>query len=387
MGLASAAHPSVRARISDRVGARARLDAARWQRYPQVALQASAGTAGTQESALVVQVPLWEAGRIDAEVDAASRRVDASSEAVAGAQLAIMETVVSVFGDLSRLRDRAAAAAVNVGQHERLVALMERRVAAEISSPADLTLARGRLAQAQGELRQIEAQAATSRSALEQAIGRVVTQVSALVARDLQFADASVAVQAAQEASPELRRLLREVEAARSEVLARRAARYPQIVARYRHDIRSGGLGGGVHQALLGLEYQSGPGLSAEAAVREAEARVESLRLELETRSQQLAERARTDWTSARLLGLQAAEYERALSSTNEFAESTGRQFVIGRKTWVEVLNAHREVAQVAQALADAHWGMQIAVYRLHLLTGLLVPVTGPGPEARAGPR
>ena len=280
LGLASAAHPSVRARISDRVGARARLDAARWQRYPQVALQASAGTAGTQESALVVQVPLWEAGRIDAEVDAASRRVDASSEAVAGAQLAIMETVVSVFGDLSRLRDRAAAAAVNVGQHERLVALMERRVAAEISSPADLTLARGRLAQAQGELRQIEAQAATSRSALEQAIGRVVTQVSALVARDLQFADASVAVQAAQEASPELRRLLREVEAARSEVLARRAARYPQIVARYRHDIRSGGLGGGVHQALLGLEYQSGPGLSAEAAVREAEARVESLRLE-----------------------------------------------------------------------------------------------------------
>ena len=105
---------------------------------------------------------------------------------------------------------------------------------------------------------------------------------------------------------------------------------------------------------------------------------MESLRLEHETQAQRLAERARTDWTNARVLGLQAGEYERALRSTREFAESTDRQFVIGRKSWIEVLNAYREVAQVAQSLADAYWGAQIAVHRLHLVTGLLRPASAP---------
>ena len=361
LGLASAAHPSVRARLSDRVGAEARLDAARWQRYPQVSLQAAAGTLGKQDSALQVQVPVWVAGRIDAEVNAAELRVDASTAAVAGAQLAIMDTVLAAFGELARLRDRGAAVAASVEQHARLVALMERRVATEISSQADLTLARGRLAQVQGELRQIEVQAATARSALEQAVGRAVSDTAAVAPRALPFADVDAAVAAAREASPELRRLLREIDAARRDVEARRAARYPQVVARYRYDVSSGS-GGGKHQALIGLDYQSGPGFAAAAAVREAEARVESLRLEHETQIQRLA--------------------ERALRSTREFAESTDRQFVIGRKSWIEVLNAYREVAQVAQSMADAYWGAQIAVHRLHLVTGLLRPAAAPAAVA-----
>jgi adhesin transport system outer membrane protein len=385
LSLAAAAHPSERARLSDRDGAQARLEAARWQRYPQVSLQAAAGTSGNQESALVVQVPVWVAGRIDAEVDAAGLRVEASTAAVSGAQLAIMETVLGAFGEQARLRDRRAAATASVEQHARLTALMERRVATEVSSQADLTLARARQAQAQGELRQIDAQTAAARSALEQAVGRPVPEVAPIDARVLQYGDADAAVAAAREASPELRRLLREVDAARREVDARRAARYPQVVARYRHDVSSAGAGGGRHQALIGLDYQSGPGFAAAAAVREAEARVESLRQEHETQVQRLAERARTEWTNAQVLGLQAGEYQRALRSTREFAESTDRQFVIGRKSWIEVLNAYREVAQMAQALADAHWGAQLAVHRLHLLTGLLRPLAA-APAASAAP-
>lgn len=370
LGLAAASHPSVRARQSDRVGAQARLEAARWQRYPQLSVQAAAGTSGSQETALVAQVPVWVAGRIDAEVEAATSRVGAAGSAVEGAQLAIMETVLVAFGDLARLKDRALAANASVEQHARLAALIERRVGSEISSQADLTLARGRLAQAQGELRQIESQAAAARSVLEQAVGRPVPDVASPAERPLPFADLDAAVAAALQASPELLRLQREIDAAQRDVQARRASRYPQVVARIRYDLGSGG--GSSHQAQIGLEYQSGPGFAADAAVREAEARVETLRQEHEAQAQRLAERARTDWTTARVLGLQISDLQLALRSTREFAESTDRQYVIGRKSWIEVLNAHREVAQIAQSVADAYWGAQVAVHRLHLLTGTL---------------
>lgn len=370
LDLAAVDHPSVRVRLGERAGAQARLEAARWQRYPQLSVQAAAGTSGRQETALVAQVPVWVAGRIDAEVSAASSRVGATAAAVEGAQLAIMETVLAAFGDLSRLRDRAAAALASVDQHARLAALIERRVASEVSSQADLTLARGRLAQAQGELRQIEAQIAASRSGLEQAVGRAVPDTAPMQARELLFPDVEAAVAAAREASPELQRLQREIDAAQRDVQARRAARYPQVVARIRYDLVSGG--GSSHQAQIGLDYQTGPGFAAAAAVREAEARVETLRQEYEAQVQRLAERARTDWITARVLGQQVQDLQLALRSTREFAESTDRQYVIGRKSWIEVLNAHREVAQTAQSVADAYWGAQVAVHRLHLLTGLL---------------
>jgi adhesin transport system outer membrane protein len=376
--LSATAHPSVLARRSDKAGAQARLEAAQWQRYPQLSAQAAAGTAGSQESALVVQVPLWTAGRIEADIGAARSRTQASDDAVATAQQSIMETALTAFGDWCRLSDRRAAVAASVEQHARLAALIERRADMEISSRSDLTLAQSRLGQVQGELRLIEAQIAVARSALEQAVGRPVAELVPMAHQDLPFADVALAVDTARQASPELRRLAREADAAARDLDARRAARLPQVIARYRHNLGSGTAGNG-GEAFVGLEYQSGPGLSASAAVREAEARVESLRLEAQTRQQQLAERARTDWLQARTLGLQAEELRRALQGTREVAESMDRQYVAGRKSWIEVLNAHREVAQVAQTLADAYWSAQLAVRRLQLLAGQLPATPSPG--------
>lgn len=378
--LSAREHPSVQARRSDKVGAVARLDAARWQRYPQLSAQAAAGSSGSHESALVVQVPLWTAGRIDADIGAAQSRAQASDEAVAAAQWSIMETALAAFGDWCRLEDRRAAAAASVEQHARLAALIERRADSEISSRADLTLARSRLSQAQGDLSLIEAQIAVARSALEQAVGRPVNAIAPMAHQDQPFADVAAAVAAAREASPELRRLGREIDAAARDLEARRAARLPQVVARYRHNLGSGSAGSG-GEAFVGIEYQSGPGFAATAAVREAEARVESLRLEAQTRQQQLAERARTDWLQARTLSLQAGELRRALQGTREVAESMDRQYVAGRRGWIEVLNAHREVAQVAQTLADAYWSAQLATRRLQLLAGQLPG----GPPSGAG--
>lgn len=368
--LASTRHPSVRARLSDRDGAQARLESAKWQRYPQVQVQAAAGTSGTQDRQVVVQVPVWTAGRIQADLDAAELRVLASGQAVTVAQQSISESVLEAFGEWCRLKDRAAAAATSVEQHLRLAALIQRRVDAEVSSLADLTLAQSRLGQARGELRQIEVQIASARSALEQAVGAPVPDIVVITPRSLHHASAESATQTARDASAELQRLQREIEAAQRDAAARRAAQYPQVVARYRHPL--GSSSGGSQELFLGLEYQSGAGFSAAAAVREAEARVQTLRLEQETWAQKVEERARTSWVTAQALGVQAEELLRALQSTRDVAASVDRQYVIGRKTWIDVLNAHREVSQVAQTAADARWGAQIAILRLDLLTGLL---------------
>jgi len=50
--------------------------------------------------------------------------------------------------------------------------------------------------------------------------------------------------------------------------------------------------------------------------------------------------------------------------------DSFVRQFAVGRKSWVDVLNAQRESSSARYALADAEWGRVGANIRLRILIG-----------------
>ena len=59
-------------------------------------------------------------------------------------------------------------------------------------------------------------------------------------------------------------------------------------------------------------------------------------------------------------------------SMSVEVFESFARQYVIGRKTWIDVLNAVREAVQSDLALEDVRAQLQAARLRLRAYTGTL---------------
>ncbi len=60
--------------------------------------------------------------------------------------------------------------------------------------------------------------------------------------------------------------------------------------------------------------------------------------------------------------------------------ESYTRQYVIGRKTWIDVLNAVREATQSQLALEDTHTQVIAVSLRLRAQTGTLKPNEGSKP-------
>jgi adhesin transport system outer membrane protein len=50
------------------------------------------------------------------------------------------------------------------------------------------------------------------------------------------------------------------------------------------------------------------------------------------------------------------------------------RQYQVGRKTWLDVLNAQRESTQARYSLVDLDWGIQGVQLRLLLLAGVVDP-------------
>jgi adhesin transport system outer membrane protein len=101
-----------------------------------------------------------------------------------------------------------------------------------------------------------------------------------------------------------------------------------------------------------------------------AASRKDAVQQELETLDLNLSAQVLAAVTELDALGAQLAPARALLSGTTEVVESYLRQYQIGRKNWLDVLNAQREMTQALYNVADTEFGHQLAQLKLMLLTG-----------------
>jgi len=316
---------------------------------------------------------LWSGGRIDGSIAAADSRMTAAAAGTLVEEQIVLERTVAAYVELQRQQARLVASEENVRRHTDLYGLIARRVGQEVSSAADSALATARLAQARAERQQISAAIGNARAALQSLSGESVRTVVALDAPILGFASVQEALAAAESFSPEIARQRALAAAATSDIDVRKGQLMPTLAARVEH-LRNPiiGVNSSTDRALLAFEFQPGAGLSAFSAVREAEARrlaamsaVEGSRLDLE-------QKLNAAWIDAQSSATQR-EPLRILARTNvAIVDSFLRQYRVGRKSWLDVLNAQREAVQALYALADVDSQALSGALRVRLVTGSL---------------
>lgn len=364
-----ASHPLVQGKRAAQGAAQAEREGADWQRYPALSLEAS--TQGSGASLLRLEQPLWTGGRITAAIDAAGSRFDAAGAALEEARQELGLKVIAASTEALRQQSRQQHGVTDVREHEKLLAMIQRRVAQEVSPQADQRLAASRLYASANEL-----------SVSTQALNNALAQLTQLAGQPV----AAIALPAAPEAgalaslpavltqalaySPTLRRLAFEEATAQADIASKRSAYMPQLVLRLEN---STGLQASEQRAMLVLLAQPGAGLSAKSGADAAVARREAARLAREAAEREVRERVTLDWNEwvATRLRLENASQARAMST--EVAESYARQYTAGRKTWIDVLNAVREATQSELAVDDAQAQMLAAGLRLRALTGALI--------------
>jgi adhesin transport system outer membrane protein len=367
-------YPSIAARRQEFAAAQGALEGAKWQRYPSLSVSGAAlGSNGAAPSTVSVQQILWSGGRIDGSIAAADSRMTAAAAGTLVEEQIVLERTVAAYVELQRQQARLVASEENVRRHTELYGLIARRVGQEVSSAADSALATARLAQARAERQQISAAIGNARAALQSLSGESVRTVVALDAPILGFASVQEALAAAESFSPEIARQRSLAAAATSDIDVRKGQLMPTLAARVEH-LRNPiiGVNSSTDRALLAFEFQPGAGLSAFSAVREAEARrlaamsaVEGSRLDLE-------QKLNAAWIDAQSSATQR-EPLRILARTNvAIVDSFLRQYRVGRKSWLDVLNAQREAVQALYALADVDSQALSGALRVRLVTGSL---------------
>jgi adhesin transport system outer membrane protein len=121
------------------------------------------------------------------------------------------------------------------------------------------------------------------------------------------------------------------------------------------------------------VQFQSGAGLSALSGVQAAVSRKAATEQELETLERQLTSKVSTSLSELDALQAQIGPANALQAGTADIVESYLRQYQVGRKNWLDVLNAQREKTQALFSLADTRFGLQLAQLNLMILTGDLV--------------
>jgi adhesin transport system outer membrane protein len=148
--------------------------------------------------------------------------------------------------------------------------------------------------------------------------------------------------------APALGRLRSQMAAAEAELRGARGALAPQVLLQLSQSELTGA------RAALVLRAQSGAGLSRLAAIDRAAARLEQASAALDAAEREARARLASEYVALRANRTQAEAGSEASLAAAELLASYQRQFVAGRRSWLDVMNAAREVVSARITESDA---------------------------------
>jgi outer membrane protein, adhesin transport system len=375
VAIAIRSHPGVAAKRADLGAAQAEVEAARWQYFPTPSMQVRGLDTGGAATVLALQQPLWAGGRLDAGLDATDSRAHSAGVSIAEAQYNLALRVSSAWQAWLQARGRGDALAKNVALLDGYSGSVRRRIAGGVSAEVDHELVVSRLAQARSSLSTVRAAERTALAQLSQMVGQSLRTEALTIPDGVEDRPPPLEalIDQATMSSPVLRRLDADIQAARHEVAQKDATLWPTLALRAEHQ-RAGATATTMaindNRIMVVLDYVPGAGLSAAANADAARARIGGLMESREAARRDLIEKVSTDYEDHLASRDRRRELRNTLKASAEVLASYDRLFVAGKRSWLDVLNAARELTDVETALADVEAQFVASRYRLRLHGG-----------------
>lgn len=375
-------HPEMRGQLANVAVAKQDISIARQQFWPTPSISVEQVQASGQDSqyrgdasvkVLRLQQPLWTGGRLSAQLAKAEAVVQLRQAALEETRQQLALSAVQAWGDWCASQARLTAVERSLALHQDLQGKVQRRVKEGAAAPSELTMTDGRVAQVSAQQQAQKALQEVSRSRLAQLLGKPFSLTSCPPWPTLlrwQHPDPDRLADLLAEKHPTLSRLRGQIEQIRHEIDERKADLQPEVFVRAEHQSGNFTIPNSprTHRVFVGLSSRLGPGLSSLQQVQSAQLRQEAAEQELQGAHRKLLEQAQTLWIQ--LKDVQARLPYLELQSKANWAtqEAWDRQFLAGKRSWLEVMNAARDLMQSEIELAEASVSAQSLLWRLALM-------------------
>jgi adhesin transport system outer membrane protein len=373
-------HPTVKAGQADVRSATQGIKSARWQYFPtpEVSYQRAFADANDPSfqgddysTVLSLEQPLWTGGRLRSGMEGARANLEVSQATLAGSQRELAFRVVQAYGEWLSAYLQRESLLVSEKRHQTLFEQVERRTAGGVSTGSDLELARGRLQSVKADRVATAARETRAIAVLSELVG-IGLRGSQLAAGRREFPNLPTGSEAdlvalGIQSAPSIRQADADIRAARAEIKSRRSNTRPNLFVRFERQFNSLQFSdqGPDSRILVGVRSQFGAGLSSFSGVAEAR---ESLGAAIAFRDGaelMVREQLRSDLALVESFELRLQALEIATQTAEDVYLSYERQFLTGRKSWLDVMNSARDLQQARLQLADVTAGRLTLGWRL----------------------
>ena len=383
-------HPAAQGQRALLQSAQAGVDSARWQFYPTPSVSIETANAGAADSlyqgdsrvsTLRLQQPLWTGGRLSSGMDKAEAGLLVSQASLEEVRLQLGLRVVQAYGDWLSSYLKVLAFEKSFATHVRLREQVRRRLAEGASAESDLTLAVTRLEAISADITAARAQGEIALARLGQLQGGPVDGVAlsqALASPRAFSGSAQALLDLALGINPTLIKARAQARVQEAVIGERRADLLPEVYARIERQYGNYNFANGAAQnrLFIGLASRFGAGLSTLSNVEAARTQHVAALSEIEVQSRTVSEQVLSDHALAISIASRIAAISASLKAAEDVSSSYDRQFLAGRKSWLDVMNAARELAQTETQLADLQSTLVVVSWRLGAYTHGIDAVT-----------
>lgn len=335
-------------------------------------------------SQLQIRQSLWTGGKLTANVNQAIFDDKAAVERVYEQQNQIAKTTIEAWQSYMTALTKQQVYYDSLQLLAEFEAMMQRRVSQGISARIELDLVTNRILQEQNSYQSAVEQQRIAMARLEQITGRRLSatelptpNMAELVNRAKSYSQTfeKMAFDDVSFYNPTVVKEHYQVEAAKQNAKSLQAARYPTVYAQYEYayyhdnDNDNNDNGG---EFSVGLSYDPGAGLSNLSLAKASESRVQSLLQAKEAARRGVLETIQTQYQQFASAKDQELSLVAAVAGAQIVVSSYRRQFIAGRKSWLEVLNAVREHTQYQAQLVDARSSIIATYYKLQVDFGMM---------------
>jgi len=366
-------HPAVKGKQAEVNAQSFVIDSAKAARYPTLSLQANTLDDEFAQSSVRLQQPIFSFGKINTAIEQARSGFKVELLDLQQVQRQLLEDTAAAYALVEGINRREQVAIESINQHEELFDRIVRRKAGQLATEADVQLANSRLIQARTTQIKTTGELQIALSEL-----RALTQVNvdSNVPVDLSLIDLPSRLQVerlALEHSADVLLKRERVKVAKLDIKLAKVASRPTLSFRVEHSFSDSLVN--VEQTRTGLVFESsfdGLGFHSRARTKGAMAKWEAAQYDLDATMSEVRLRANilmeNRQVQENLIQAQGASVV-ALTST---LESFIRQYEVGLKSWVEVLNTQRELTGLRMQLSQMETEHLVLSLRVAALIGNL---------------
>lgn len=347
------------------------VSAARSQFLPTPNISYGNGNKGRDNFNASLTQPLWTGGKLTSGLEYAKARVKSAEDSVYEVKYKLALSIIDLWRTYQSKVAEEKVTLQTLSRYQRYQNIITNRIEGGRSSQADLIFIRSRVMQAESELATISADKVTALNNLSRIVG------VGLETQDLVFSyplnqqsyPLDKYLERSIEHSPTLKRLHSDILVASRQADVKRANFFPNVnlvASREQYDSNNSSSVTD-NKIMVNIQYTPGAGFTSYYDYSNSAQRVDVMRYNLESEKIYLQNDIYSTIVNLNSSLSKITLIKNQTSENNKVLESYTRQFEFGQKTWIDLLNAARELsaseisyAQLQSSIAAYEWKLKI---------------------------